>query len=158
MQLRNGWFNSGDVRVDQPMVFQEPNGQWTQKGIQKVLEERNLWPVKGLKLECSKPKCFNCQVAADCKICVKGHKCDLCKTPKQHSGTAICTKNRKCDACALREEKCHCVTKKYCSACSVKKGKCIDCEDLPPKCINDGNYSALLIYLFLLIYNFRMLC
>ena len=28
-QLRNGWFNGGDVRVDQPIVFQEPNRQWT---------------------------------------------------------------------------------------------------------------------------------
>lgn len=81
-RLCNWWFDCRDVRVDHPMIFQEPNGQWTQKGIQKVLEEQNLWPAKGLKLECSKPKCFNCQVAADCKIFVKGHKCDLCKTSK----------------------------------------------------------------------------
>lgn len=144
-QLRNGWFDCGNIRVDQPMNFQEPNGQWVSKDIQKVLEEQNLWPAKGLKLECTKPKCFNCQVVADCKICVKGHKCDLCKTPKQHSAY---TKNRKCDACAVREENCQCVTKKYCSACSVRKGKCNDCEDLPPKCINDGNYFPLFIYYF----------
>ncbi len=105
-RLRNGWFNHRNDQIDQPMNFQEANGQWTQKRIQKVLEERNLWSVKGLRLECPKPKCFNCQVAADCKICVKEHKCDLCKTPKQHSGTAIYTKNRKCNACALKEEKC----------------------------------------------------
>ena len=104
-QLRNGWFNRGDVEIDQPMNFQAANGQWTQKGIQKILEEQNLWPVKGLRLECPKPKCFNCQVAADCEIRVKGHKCDLYKTPKQHSGTAIYTKNWKCDACALRERR-----------------------------------------------------
>ena len=29
--------------------------------------------------------------------------------------------------------------KKYYTMCSVKKGKCGDCEDLPPKCITDGN-------------------
>ena len=157
-RLRNGWYDCGDVRVDQPMSFQEPNGQWTQKRIQKVLEERNLWTAKVLKLEYSKPKYFNCQVVADCKICVKGHKCDLCKTSKQYSGSTTCTKNRKCDVCTLREENCQCVTKKYCSTYSVRKGKCIDYEDLPPKCINDGNDIALLIYYFLLIYNFRMLC
>ncbi len=41
-RLCNGWFNHGNDQIDQPMNFQEANGQWTQKGIQKVLEERNL--------------------------------------------------------------------------------------------------------------------
>ena len=31
-----------------------------QKGIQRVLEERNLGPSKGLRLECPKPKCNRC--------------------------------------------------------------------------------------------------
>lgn len=104
------------------------------------MEERNLCPVKGLRLECLKPKCFNCPVAADCKIYIKKHKCDLYKTLKQYNSTVICTKNRKCDTCALREKKYQCMTKKYYSVCSVKKGKYMDCKDLPPKCINNSNY------------------
>ena len=142
-RLRNGWFYRHGIQVDQPIDFQGDNGQLTQKGIQKVLEEWNLWPAKGLKLECLKPKCFNCQLVAECKICVKGQKCDSCKVPKQHSGTITCSKNRKCDACALCEELCQCVTKIYCANCIERKGKCVDCEDLPPKCINDGNYLIL---------------
>ena len=139
-QLRNGWFIDNGVVINQPMSFQGPDGKWIQKGIQKVLEERGFWPTKGLKLECTKSKCFNCQVVADCKICIKSYKYDPCKIPKQHSGSTTCSKNWKCDACAFREEYCQCVTKKYCATCSVEKGKCVDCEDLPPKCINDGKY------------------
>lgn len=61
--------------------------------------KRQLWPQQGLKLECPKPKCFNCKVMANCKICIKGHKCDTCKASKNHSSTS-CSKARKCDACA----------------------------------------------------------
>lgn len=39
VQLRNGWFDCKDTRVDQAMTFQEKDDQWTPKGIQKVLEE-----------------------------------------------------------------------------------------------------------------------
>lgn len=80
--LRHRWFDFEGTRHIQPMSVQDINGQWIQKGIQRVLEERSLWPAEGLNLECSKLKCFNCQVIADCQICVKGHKCDLCKAPR----------------------------------------------------------------------------
>lgn len=92
------------------MSYQDEQEKIVQKRIQLVLEERNLWPTRGLKLKCTKPKCFNCQMLSKCKICVKGHKCELCKAPKQYSGSIKCTKNRKCDACAFREEQCQCVT------------------------------------------------
>lgn len=101
--------------------------------------------TKGLKLECTKPKCFNRQILSECKICVKSHKCELCKARKQHSRSTKCTKNRKCDACTSREELYQCVTKKYCSTCSVKKGKCGDCKELPPKCINNGKHFYIYI-------------
>lgn len=140
-QLRNGWFYHHDTQIDQPKNFQDNHGLLTPKGIRKILEERSLWPIRGLKLECVKPKCFNCQLVAECKICVKRHKCDTCKVPNEHSGSITCFKNRKCDAYALREERCQCVTKKCCTNCTEKKGKCVDCEDLPPKYISDGNYS-----------------
>lgn len=67
------------------------------KGIQKILENHNLWPIRKLKLECIKPKYFNCQLVAEYNICVKRHKCDLCKVPKEYNGSITCSKNRKCD-------------------------------------------------------------
>lgn len=118
----------------QPMSFQNSRGQWIQKGVQKVLEERNLWPIGGLNLECPKPKCFNCE------LCIRGHKCDSCKTPKNHS--APCSKSRKCDSYGYQEQEviCQCVSKKYCVTCELKKGKCGDCEVLPPKCTTQSKF------------------
>ena len=83
--LRNGWFYQGDHCITQSMNFLNENNQSTQKIIQKILDERELWPAKGLNLSCPKPKCFNCQAAAECKICVRGHKYDTCKVPRQCS-------------------------------------------------------------------------
>ena len=140
-QLRDGWFYHHGIQIDQPINFQDNNGQLIPKKIHKILEEQNLWPIRGLKLEYVKPKCFNCQLVAKCKICVRRHKCDLCKVPKEHSGSISCSQNRKCDAYALRKKHCQCVTKKYCTNCIGKKEKCVDCKDLPSKCIIDGNYS-----------------
>ena len=77
--LRNGWFEHQGMRCIQSMNFEDESGQWTQKGVQKVLEEKHLWPAGGLNLDCPKPKCFNCQVAADCKIGIKGYKAILAK-------------------------------------------------------------------------------
>ncbi len=84
-RLRDGWYYEDGVRKVQPMNFQDIDGSWTQKRVQRVLKKRKLWPAKGLNLGCPKPKCFNCQVAADCKICVKSHRCDHCKALRQHS-------------------------------------------------------------------------
>ncbi len=65
------------------MNFQNIDGSCTQKEVQQVLEMQKLLPAKGLNLKCSKLKCFNCYVVADCKTGVKSHKCDLCKTSRQ---------------------------------------------------------------------------
>ena len=154
--LRNDWFEKEGSRVAQPMNFLNDKNELVPKGIQQILEEKGLWPAKGLNLSCPKPKCFNCQVSAECKICVKGHKCDTCKGPRQCS-SINCSKNRRCDACVHREEICQCVSKKYCAMCVGKKGKCGDCEDLPPKCTTNGN-NLLIILLYLLIYLFSLLC
>lgn len=97
------------------MNYDQINGQCIQKRIQKVLEERNLWPSEGLNLECLKPKSFNCQIAAEYKICVKEHKFDICKVLREYIGTATYTKNYRCDTCAHKKENCQCVVKKYCS-------------------------------------------
>ena len=99
-------------------------------------------------MECINPKCFNCQLIAEYKICVKGHKCDSCKVSKEYTKSITCFKNRKCDACVLWEECYQYVTKKYCINFTGKKEKCIDYKDLLPKCINNGNYSSFIIKYF----------
>lgn len=96
-------------------------------------------------------------MVTDCKIYVKRYKCDLYKILKKHSSITTYIKNWKYNTYVLKKEKCQCVIKKYCSVYLVKKGKYIDYKNLSPKCINNSNYSTLLIYLFLLIYNFKML-
>lgn len=90
--LRDGWYidNEGNT-IQQKMSFlssslapdQPPRK--VQKGIQMVLEERNLWPKNSLKLSCEKLKCSNCQVVFTCKLCVKRKQCKLCIKPKIHS-------------------------------------------------------------------------
>lgn len=145
-QLRNRWYKSDGIKYDQPMSFQELNGNWTPKGIQRVLEEQNLWPVGGVNLECFQPKCFNCQVASECKICIKGTRCDSCKSPKEHNSMP-CSKARKCDACVKRSQACQCISKRYCTAYIGRKGKCADCEELPPKCSSDRKFFILINYL-----------
>ncbi len=110
------------------MNFLNKKTQWTQKNFQKFLEERGLLPAKVLNLSCLKPKYFYCQVAADCKIFVKGYKCDICKLPRQFSSLS-CLKNCQFDEYLYREEICQYVSTKYCAVCTVKKEKCGDCKD-----------------------------
>lgn len=137
--LRDGWYLQDGLRVSQKMYTENTDGTRCQKGIQRVLEERNLWSTKGLKLTCPSPKCFDCQLAAECKLCVNETRCEGCRNPKEHSGIAECTSQRKCDACVLRQIQCQCIPKKYCLRCEKQKGKCGDCEELPPKCSSNGN-------------------
>jgi hypothetical protein len=138
--LRDGWYERGGIVYAQKMFEELENGVRRQKGIQKVLAERGLWPVGGLKLECPRPCCFKCESRAACKKCVKGTRCDICKVPKVHTGTIECTASRKCDGCAERQAQCTCVPKVTCSTCATRtsEGKCGDCEELPPKCEGTG--------------------
>lgn len=115
--LRDGWYiNSEGIRVLQKMYEENSDGSQRQKGIQKVLKERGLWPTSGLNLSCLSPRCFDCQAAAKCKLCEKGSKCDICKAPKEHSVTP-CTAQRRCDTCVLRQLQCTCKAKTYCEKC-----------------------------------------
>lgn len=142
--LRNGWFTNGDIVYTQEMSY-SVTGQEShiQKGIQRVLEERGLWPLTGLKLECPRPKCEPCQEAINCKICIKGTKCNSCKEKKEH--TSKCGPTRACDACQERKERCSCVPKQRCFRCEVmRKAKCADCESLPPKCSSTSNSESIL--------------
>ena len=147
--LRPGWYQdpvSGTI-VQQPMWIWEPDPlggpeatKRVQKGIRNVLQERGLWPDKGLLLECPKLKCDSCHDMVTCRICVKGTRCDSCKEKKQHSGK--CSSQRVCDECMRRKERCQCIRKEYCPRCSEKRTrKCEVCEDLPPKCTSNGEFT-----------------
>ena len=138
------------------MNFLNDKNELVPKGIQQILEERGLWPAKKLNLSCLKPKCLNCQVSAECKICVKGHKCNTCKGPQQCSSTN-CYNNWRCDACVHKEEICQYVSKKYFAMYIGQKGKCGDYKDLPPKYTTNDN-NLLIRLLSLLIYLFNLLC
>lgn len=134
--LRDGWFETDGICHPQKTSYLVQDGASISKGIQRILEERDLWPGSGLNLECPKPKCHNCQSMVDCKICVKGSQCQGCKSPVIHS--ASCSKARKFDTCVQCKVSCQCVAKQYSARCSSKKGKCMDCEDLPPRCSSVG--------------------
>lgn len=41
------------------MTFFNDKSEVTHNKAQKDLEKRKVWPVEGLKFNCSKPKCFN---------------------------------------------------------------------------------------------------
>ena len=58
--LRNAWFDRENIRISQPIYTVDAQGKKIPKGIQKIFEERDIWPQKGLKLSRPKPKCFNC--------------------------------------------------------------------------------------------------
>lgn len=92
-QLYNAWFKRGEIWVEQSIKYNEVNGQCILKRIQKVLEKRNLKLSRKLNLKCLRPKCFNYQVTAKYKICIKKYKYKLCKILKQHNRIATCTKN-----------------------------------------------------------------
>ena len=103
--LRPGWYITPDGEVIAQQMCElhiHPTTSQSfqvQKGIQAVLLERGLWPSKGVRLECEKPKCATCQSFSICNVCIKGRKCDSCKEVKDHSGH--CTKQRICDTCDL---------------------------------------------------------
>jgi hypothetical protein len=148
--LRNGWFENGDTVCSQEMSYlaEDPvtgHSKQVQKGIQRVLKERGLWPSTGLNLECSKSKCGPCQEAVNCKVCTRGTRCDSCKEKKVHSSK--CGLTRVCDACQQRRARCHCVPKQYCPRCeNMRKVKCADCESLPPKCSSTSNGQSALVH------------
>lgn len=97
--LCNGWFKKDGANIVQPMFFQKEDGTQCQKRIQQILEKKKPWSQKRLKLEYPKPKCFNFKVMANCKICIKNHRCDTCKVPKNHSSFNY-SKIQKCDSYA----------------------------------------------------------
>jgi len=141
--LRDGWYRDGEEIVRQQMYDTEVdnatgNVKKIPKGIQKILEERQLWPSgKELLLECPKPRCEECQGRQNCKNCVKGTRCESCRRGKDHSGS--CTARRVCDNCIRRKESCTCVRKQLCTQCEKRqKEGCEQCESLPAKCSSSG--------------------
>jgi hypothetical protein len=144
--LRDGWYHDGNGIVTQQMYDTKVdpatgNVKKIPKGIQKVLEERQLWPrEKDPLLECPKPLCEECEPRQKCKDCVKGTKCGLCRQKKEHSGS--CTTRRICDNCARRKESCTCVQKQYCAPCKKRRKEgCRECESLPAKCTSSSELT-----------------
>lgn len=62
------------------------------KKIQKIFEERDIWPLKRLKLIHSRLECFNCQITTEYKIRVKEYKYGICKNAKE-CNLLNCSKN-----------------------------------------------------------------
>ena len=144
--LRNGWYHDDNRVVIQEMFYmllREPLFKYLHKGIQKVLEERKLWPSKGMLLECPRQRCSKepCQNSLRCKACIKGSRCQSCREKKVHSGN--CTPKRIRDSCYRRKERCRCVQKKTCESCKKRQREgCKDCDALPPKCNSESQFSS----------------
>jgi hypothetical protein len=160
--LRDGWYlNDQGLVVPQRMIYIKEDPATglvykVPKGIQRVLEERKLWPSAGLLLECPKPRCDDCASAlANCKDCIKCTRCESCKQEKVHS-SQNCNKKEPCDNCRQRKERCQCVRKQTCISCKkIQKGECDDCKNIPPKCSTE---SKLLLFLLIFIFLTRTDC
>lgn len=162
--LRNEWFEKDEHYHSQPMSFFKQdslieNGFTIQKKVQMILQERDLWPIRGLNLVCSMPKCPTYHLMAKCKDCIKGSWCTFCMKKKINSNK--CTPKHACNKCCWRKERCQCVAKKYCIWCTGCMGKkCSDCEELSPKCTSNSEKNSLCYYFKnqLTKINFRLLC
>jgi hypothetical protein len=150
--LRDGWYKDGDTLIRQEMFYTETDPvtgivRKVPKGIQRVLEERKLWPTEGLNLECPTPRCESCSGSANCRNCTKGTRCDTCRATIVHSGQYKCTSKHRCDNCVHRKMICKCVPKQVCSFCKerVKRG-CKDCDLLPPKCTSESQLIPIFFF------------
>ena len=142
--LRDGWYKEGDTIIRQEMFYIKSDPatgivEKIPKGIQRVLEERRVWPAEGLNLECPAPRCEPCSELANCTNCIRGKRCDTCKAVIVHSGQYKCTPKRRCDNCVHRKNICSCVQKQTCNPCQERaKRGCTDCDALPPKCSSES--------------------
>lgn len=78
---------------------------------------------------------------ANFKNCIKVHRYEICKTPKNHSLSNY-LKILKYDPCAYWKIIYLYVTKKYSITCLVKNRKCMNCENVAPKCTSDYKYYS----------------
>lgn len=95
----------------------------------------------------TKPKCFNCQVTANCKICKKRKQCDLYKVSQLHD-TLNYSKSQKYDICVYRKKHCQCISKQYYATCTIKKKKYINYKKLLPKCTLNNKFKIITSFLF----------
>jgi hypothetical protein len=125
--LRPGYMNGDKAQVQEMVDAKGP------KGIQKVLEERGLWR-QGMKLECPKPKCDDCERRAKCTRCKKGTICQQCCKKKQCTGP--CTR---CGECSRRSTCKDCRKKECCDDCARHTGrKCKSCAEISHPCSTEG--------------------
>lgn len=130
-----------------------------QKGLQQVLNERGLWPIGGLRLECPKNLCSKCQSVKNCRICQKGTRCEKCRQKKVCTGP--CTNRRKCDGCERRRTCTDCVSKHKCEYCmSYTVKNCFQCGEMPVKCTGNREFTIFLLQqlYYMLIILYRLLC
>jgi len=102
-----------------------------QKGIRRILEERNLWPKGGdrLLLECPKKLCVSCLAVKSCKECIAGTQCTQYR--KERVCSSYYTRRRKCDECEWLQTCSLCTKKIYCLRCRYYSTKeCVDCAEL----------------------------
>lgn len=65
------------------MSFQDKGKICIKSGL-TYFERAIIMACKGLNLDDPKDKWFNCQIAADCKICMKSYKYDIYKALQNH--------------------------------------------------------------------------
>lgn len=82
------------------------------KEYKKLEKKTSLLLTRKLSLSCAKSKCSKYQVASECKICAKKHRCDTCKLLFQCSFTN-CSKIQYLDKYLQKEEICKYISKKF---------------------------------------------
>ena len=68
------------------MVFRVKKRANTQRDSKSPYRKR-IMASNRLNLEWSKPKCYNYQMIADCKFCIKDIRCQTYREKKDHSTT-----------------------------------------------------------------------
>ncbi len=92
-----GLYHSQSISTHQPN-----NGLLISSKIQPILKKRQFWPTKSLRLIYFKSKCFNCQVAANCKIFIENNRYDSCKASSKENSLPSFFKNWQFDAYVKR--------------------------------------------------------
>jgi len=110
--MRNRFFLKDEICIVQEMVAE--NG--LHKGIEAVLHEQGLCTM-GLRLECPKIQCAECQARRKCKIGVKGSYCLPHKPQrgrkKDYQGNHFCSPHQRYVICVRPSVSAYNVLKRY---------------------------------------------
>lgn len=92
-----------------------------------------------VKIRMLKPKFFNYKVMTNYKVCIKGHKWDICKALKNYSSISY-SKTRKCDVYKYQKLIYKDVIRKYYTTCSITKKKYLNYKNLYSKYISNNKF------------------